>query len=252
MDPRSPRVGSARCDHRGRVGDAASPDPGDRCARCQRGCRRSGLMGQGPSQAMASSSIDTFRDDRQPVPTAPSASARRGSSAVRAPARTWAADSLRRMSADRATQRVVVADDDVLLREGVASLLERAGSDRGPGRRRRGAAALVRDQQPDLVIVDIRMPPTHDHRRARRGARDPAGATRRRDPRAVGARGGRAGDGAPGGGSGRRLSAEEPGHRVDDFIETVDRVIARRFGRRSCDRAGTRGGPPPRGPARRG
>src|SRR3954468_18049530 len=67
------------------------------------------------------------------------------------------------MSADRTAQRVVVADDDVLLREGIAGLLERAGfviagqaGDAGDLLR------LVRDEQPDLVIVDIRMPPNQD------------------------------------------------------------------------------------------
>jgi serine/threonine-protein kinase PknK len=58
--------------------------------------------------------------------------------------------------------RVVLADDDVLLREGVASLLERAGyqlvGQAGDGTE---LLQLVREHRPDLVIVDIRMPPTH-------------------------------------------------------------------------------------------
>jgi serine/threonine-protein kinase PknK len=67
------------------------------------------------------------------------------------------------MSADRATQRVVVADDDVLLREGVAGLLERAGYEVA-GQAGDGAELLhaVREQRPDLVIVDIRMPPRQE------------------------------------------------------------------------------------------
>src|SRR5881396_3497862 len=56
---------------------------------------------------------------------------------------------------------VVVADDDVLLREGVASLLERAAyqvvGQAGDGSE---LLSLVREHRPDLVIVDIRMPPT--------------------------------------------------------------------------------------------
>jgi DNA-binding NarL/FixJ family response regulator len=58
--------------------------------------------------------------------------------------------------------RVVVADDDVLLREGVASLLERTGFD-VVGRAGDGGELieLVRRLKPDLVLVDIRMPPTH-------------------------------------------------------------------------------------------
>src|SRR3954470_11385041 len=58
-------------------------------------------------------------------------------------------------------RRVIVADDDVLLREGVASLLERAGyqlvGQAGDGSE---LLSLVREHRPDLVIVDIRMPPT--------------------------------------------------------------------------------------------
>ena len=58
--------------------------------------------------------------------------------------------------------RVVVADDDVLLREGLASLLTRSGLDvvgqAGDGTE---LLDLVRAEKPDLAIVDIRMPPTH-------------------------------------------------------------------------------------------
>jgi DNA-binding NarL/FixJ family response regulator len=57
--------------------------------------------------------------------------------------------------------RVVVADDDVLLREGLASLLIGSGFD-VVGRAGDPAEllGLVRSHRPDLVIVDIRMPPT--------------------------------------------------------------------------------------------
>ena len=58
--------------------------------------------------------------------------------------------------------RVALADDDVLLREGLASLLERSGFDVvGKCADARQLLALVREQQPELVIVDIRMPPDH-------------------------------------------------------------------------------------------
>jgi serine/threonine-protein kinase PknK len=58
-------------------------------------------------------------------------------------------------------RRVVVAEDDVLLREGIASLLGEAGFD-VVGRAGDAAAfqELVREQVPDLAVVDIRMPPT--------------------------------------------------------------------------------------------
>jgi DNA-binding NarL/FixJ family response regulator len=57
--------------------------------------------------------------------------------------------------------RVVLADDDILLREGLASLVEHAGL-RVVGQAGDGAQllALVAQTAPDLVVVDIRMPPT--------------------------------------------------------------------------------------------
>jgi DNA-binding NarL/FixJ family response regulator len=58
--------------------------------------------------------------------------------------------------------RIVLADDDVLLREGLCSLLERSGLEvvgqAGDGTE---LLALVRELAPDLAIVDIRMPPDH-------------------------------------------------------------------------------------------
>jgi DNA-binding NarL/FixJ family response regulator len=58
--------------------------------------------------------------------------------------------------------RVIVAEDDVLMREGLASLLELGGYDvvgqagDGPELMR-----LVRARRPDLAVLDIRMPPDH-------------------------------------------------------------------------------------------
>jgi DNA-binding NarL/FixJ family response regulator len=58
--------------------------------------------------------------------------------------------------------RVVLADDDVLLREGLASLLERSDFEVvGQAGDADELLELVREREPDLVIVDIRMPPTH-------------------------------------------------------------------------------------------
>jgi serine/threonine-protein kinase PknK len=57
--------------------------------------------------------------------------------------------------------RVVLADDDVLLREGVASLLERSDFDVvGQAGDAAELLDLVRRHEPALVLVDIRMPPT--------------------------------------------------------------------------------------------
>src|SRR6266496_6285907 len=60
----------------------------------------------------------------------------------------------------RRAPRVVLADDDVLLREGLASLLDRSGFDvAGQAGNGPGLLALVRSARPDLAIIDIRMPP---------------------------------------------------------------------------------------------
>jgi serine/threonine-protein kinase PknK len=57
---------------------------------------------------------------------------------------------------------VVLADDDYLLREGLASMLERAGFEVvGQAGDASELLGLVGEHAPDLVLVDIRMPPTH-------------------------------------------------------------------------------------------
>jgi len=67
--------------------------------------------------------------------------------------------------------RVVIAEDQVLLREGLARLFEDAGhevvasvGDAG------GLVDVVAEQQPDLVVLDIRMPPSHTDEGARAAA----------------------------------------------------------------------------------
>jgi serine/threonine-protein kinase PknK len=61
-----------------------------------------------------------------------------------------------------AAGRLILADDDVLLREGIASLLGNAGYE-VVGQADNGGelVELVREHRPELVVVDIRMPPTH-------------------------------------------------------------------------------------------
>lgn len=57
---------------------------------------------------------------------------------------------------------MILADDDVLLREGIASLLGGAGYEVvGQAGDALGLVDLVRERSPDLVVIDIRMPPTH-------------------------------------------------------------------------------------------
>ena len=65
------------------------------------------------------------------------------------------------MAGSRAPQ-VVLADDDVLLREGVASLLSRSGFEVvGQAANSTELLALVRSARPELAVIDIRMPPGH-------------------------------------------------------------------------------------------
>ena len=59
-------------------------------------------------------------------------------------------------------KRVVIAEDSVLLREGVARILEESGFE-VVGQAGNGDELMlkVRSYSPDVAIVDIRMPPTH-------------------------------------------------------------------------------------------
>src|SRR5260370_26711683 len=68
---------------------------------------------------------------------------------------------VQRVSAAVAPMRVILAEADVLLRAGLAGLVERSGFG-VVGQASDGAQllALVRDRMPDLVLTDIRMPPT--------------------------------------------------------------------------------------------
>ena len=71
-------------------------------------------------------------------------------------------DTLPVTEVDPRSTRVVIAEDDVLMREGLASLLERGGYEvvgqAGDGLE---LMRLVRERRPDLAVVDIRMPPAH-------------------------------------------------------------------------------------------
>jgi DNA-binding NarL/FixJ family response regulator len=67
--------------------------------------------------------------------------------------------------------RVVIAEDTVLLREGIAGLLEDDGHD-VVGRVGDADAllALVAEHEPELAIVDVRMPPGYDDEGTRAAA----------------------------------------------------------------------------------
>jgi DNA-binding NarL/FixJ family response regulator len=63
---------------------------------------------------------------------------------------------------DDSRTRVVLADDDILLREGLASLLDRSGLEVvGQVGDATELIEVVRRQRPELAVVDIRMPPKH-------------------------------------------------------------------------------------------
>jgi DNA-binding NarL/FixJ family response regulator len=60
------------------------------------------------------------------------------------------------------TARVALAEDDVLLREGIASLLAGAGYEVvGQAGDAKALDRVVQENAPELVVMDIRMPPTH-------------------------------------------------------------------------------------------
>ena len=77
--------------------------------------------------------------------------------------------------------RAVIAEDAVLLREGLARLLEEGGFevvdcvDNGEALLR-----SVEEHQPDVCVVDVRMPPTFSDEGVRGRARDPQAVAGRR------------------------------------------------------------------------
>jgi DNA-binding NarL/FixJ family response regulator len=67
--------------------------------------------------------------------------------------------------------RVVIAEDTVLLREGLAGLLEDAGNEVvGRAGDAETLLALVQEHAPDLAVVDVRMPPSFDDEGTRAAA----------------------------------------------------------------------------------
>ena len=67
--------------------------------------------------------------------------------------------------------RVVIAEDTVLLREGLAGLLEDAGHEVvGRAGDAESLLALVQEHEPELAVVDVRMPPDYDDEGTRAAA----------------------------------------------------------------------------------
>jgi DNA-binding NarL/FixJ family response regulator len=66
------------------------------------------------------------------------------------------------MTTDTAPLRVVIADDSVLLREGLSRLLEESGFEvAGQAGDAEDLLRKVGAHHPDVAVVDVRMPPTH-------------------------------------------------------------------------------------------
>ena len=81
----------------------------------------------------------------------------------------------------RPAMRVVVADDSLLTRAGIVSILREVGCD-VVAEARDGVEALaaVRSTRPDVAVLDIRMPPTLHGRGSGRRPRDPGRLSPRR------------------------------------------------------------------------
>jgi DNA-binding NarL/FixJ family response regulator len=121
---------------------------------------------------------------------------------------------------------VVIADDSVLLREGIVQLLTKEGFtiDAGVG----NASDLlveVERHRPAVVIVDIRMPPTHTDEGLR------AAAQLRTDHPDLGilllsqwVHAGRALDLFRGGGAGLGYLLKDRVTEIDDFVDAIRRV----------------------------
>ena len=152
-----------------------------------------------------------------------------------------------------AAVRVVIADDSLLVREGIAALLRARGRRGGGAGGVAGRAARARSTRhvPDVAIVDVRMPPTHTDEGLRAAheirARHPADG----DPDPLPARRGRDRD-APAGREpgGPRLPAQGPRHRRSR-TSSARCAASPPAARRSTPRWSTRCSPTPRddGPA---
>jgi DNA-binding NarL/FixJ family response regulator len=65
------------------------------------------------------------------------------------------------MTSERATARVVVAEDSLLVRSGLVRLLREAFEVVGESATAAELLEVVEQEQPDAALIDIRLPPTH-------------------------------------------------------------------------------------------
>jgi DNA-binding NarL/FixJ family response regulator len=127
------------------------------------------------------------------------------------------------------TLRIVLAEDAALLREGLVGILERAGHDVVAAVSDADALlAYVARELPDLVVTDIRMPPTHTDEGLRAAARiraeHPDIAIMVLSAYVAEAYVPELLDSTPGGGVGYLLK-DRVGH-VREFLDSLDRVAA--------------------------
>jgi DNA-binding NarL/FixJ family response regulator len=127
------------------------------------------------------------------------------------------------------TLRIVLAEDAALLREGLVGILERAGHDVVAAVPDAEALlAYVARELPDLVVTDIRMPPTHTDEGLRAAARiraeHPEIAIMVLSAYVAEAYVPELLDSAPGGGVGYLLK-DRVGH-VREFLDSLDRVAS--------------------------
>lgn len=125
--------------------------------------------------------------------------------------------------------RIVLAEDAALLREGLVGILERAGHEIVAAVADADALlAYVERERPDLVVTDIRMPPTHTDEGLRAAARirleHPRIAIMVLSAYVAEAYVPELLDSAPGGGVGYLLK-DRVGH-VREFLDSLDRVAA--------------------------
>src|SRR3954471_8673271 len=79
------------------------------------------------------------------------------------------------MTTEATALRVVIADDSVLLREGLSRLLEESGFEvAGQAGDAEDLLRKVGAHHPDVAVVDVRMSPTHTDRGLRAAPRSPA------------------------------------------------------------------------------
>jgi serine/threonine-protein kinase PknK len=118
-----------------------------------------GIMGSAMARNLAVAGLRTTVWDRSPQATAPLAAA---DAVVAGSAQDAISDARVVITMLPSRTRVVLADDDVLLREGLASMLDRSGLEVvGQASDAAGLLELIGRLRPELAVVDIRMPPKY-------------------------------------------------------------------------------------------